>query len=342
MSKSKGPKISIHEITEIVTQRKKAGLIISNCASIPPWLPNEHLPTNIVQKIGKDSHIFDSKSQTVIPPLQSTFTDGYAMYTTYSHVANCEVDFIANVNGADLLDAVDSLFAKSKEGFNDFFIHYSGFSEYATGNWMAYDDKNEGFHVIKFDKMLKRWKQRPRMIVKKKNDKKDDKKENKKEDETKESKEKKDPEVEKHREDQHCLIVSDTNFSGVWASRAQKKNAIKSNLIVQSAVAREEEATELKIGQIVNGWITQIVCSKFTHCWIEMANNFIKSDEKFASVLEMKGSFVMLNKEIIWDNNSEYKSDVDHPMCNLEGKCMCTCFIICFVLFCVVYPCTTP
>ena len=296
----KSPKFGIHEITEIVTKRKKAGLVISNCASIPQWLPNEQLPQNIVQKIGKDNHIFDSKSQTMIPPLQSTFTDGYAMYTTYKQVENCEIDFIANVNGKDLLDAIDSLFSKSKEGFNDFFIHYSGFSEHATGNWMAYDSEKEGFHVIKFEKLLKRWNQRPKLLNKEKNN----------------------NEIELHRKDQYCLIVSDSNFSGVWASRANIKKVINSNLIVQSAVSREEEATELNIGQIVNGWITQIVCSKFTHCWIEMSNTFIKNDEKFKSVLNMKGSFVMLDKSIIWDKNNEYHSDLDHPMCNLEGRCM--------------------
>ena len=87
----------------------------------------------------------------------------------------------------------------------------------------------------------------------------------------------------------------------------------KENILIQSSVGRDEPSLEMTIGEIKPPcWVMQICCGKFTHSWLEICQSQFY-DIKDA-VIDMKGSFVVLNKKLVWDNNDDYYADTDHPM----------------------------
>ena len=271
-------KLDVNTITKIATERKKSGLIMANAADVPLWLTDDELSKNITVKRAKPA-IFDES------PLKGTFTDGFAMYSTFTDVESCDIQFAINMNGNEFINTITKMFSKTEDGVLDFFIYYSGIGKSFNGDWIGYDEDNDKLNIITINTIIKKWQCRPN---KNKN--------------------------------QYLLIISDTNYSGIWVSKAIDRNLLKKeNILVQSSVGREETSFEMTIGEIKPPcWVMQICCGKFTHNWLEICQS--KFYDKKDCVLDMKGSFVVLDKKKIWDENEEYYAETDHPMSNILGK----------------------
>eukprot|EP01084_Bolivina_argentea_P172764 299230_1 len=273
-------KLDVNTITKIAKERKKYGLIISNSADVPLWMSDDELPNinnNIIVKRPKPPVFAES-------PLKGTFTDGYAMYSTFMDVENVDIKFGINMNGSEILNFIAKMFKQTENGVLDFFIYYSGIGKSFNGDWLGYNEDEDQMNIIPLTAIVKKWKQRPN---KNKN--------------------------------QYLLIVSDTNYSGIWVSKAKDLKLLqKHNILVQSSVGRDESSLEMTIGEIKPPcWISQIICGKFTHNWIEIAQS--KFYNKKDAIINMKGSFVILDKKIIWDKNEEYFAETDNPMSNIYG-----------------------
>ena len=132
------------------------------------------------------------------------------------------------------------MFNKTKDGVQDFFIYYSGTAKSYNGDWMCYDEENDRMDIIPIDKIIKKWQNRPN---KNKN--------------------------------QYLLIITDTNYSGIWVSKTTDRKLLqKENILIQSSVHREGTSLEMTIGEIKPPcWVMQIVCGKFTHSWLEICQS---------------------------------------------------------------------
>ena len=217
-------------------------------------------------------------------PLKGTFTDAFAMYSTFSDVENCSVKMAINPNGSEILKSITEMFSETEKGVLDFFIYYSGIGKSFNGDWLSYDPNNDKLNIVPLTAIVSKWKARPNAS-----------------------------------KQQYLLIISDTNYSGIWVSKAKDyKTLQKHNIIVQSAVGREEASCEMAIGEIKPPcWVTQIVCGKFTHNWLEIASSQFYAIDN--AVVDIKGSFVVLNKQMVWDQNEEYFAMTDTPMSNVFG-----------------------
>lgn len=176
---------------------------------------------------------------------------------------------------------------KSTNGVQDFFIYYSGIGKSFNGDWIGFDIENDTIHVITLKSIIKIW--------------------NKRLNKTK---------------DQYLLIIADTNYSGIWVSKAlDRKYLSKYNVLVQSSVGREETAPEITIGEVKSPcWISQITCGKFSHSWLQICNEFVRNSIFSTSpIISMKGSFVILNKSKVWDNNEQHYSQSICPINNFQS-----------------------
>lgn len=264
-------------ITKIATARSKCGLIISNSADVPMWLSDDDLSKNITRR--PKPGLFEES------PLKGTFTDGFAMYSTFSDVENCSVRLTINGTGAQVLKSITNMFNQTTNGVKDFFIYYSGTGKSFNGDWMFHtEESDDSVSIIPLDRIVSKWKSRPNS-----------------------------------NKNQYLLILSDTNYSGIWVSKARDRKLLRrENILVQSAVGRQEPSLEMTIGEIKPPcWITQIVCGKFTHNWLEIcASPFYQTQN---AVIDMKGSFVILDRTKVWDEKEAYFAETDHPMSNVIG-----------------------
>eukprot|EP01084_Bolivina_argentea_P027162 50516_1 len=269
--------IDVETLTKIAKERQKCGLIVSNAAELPLWMSDDELSKNILIKRERPPIFSES-------PLKGTFTDGFAMYSTFLDVENTEVRFAVNMNGREFMNSLTSLFKETENGVNDFFIYYSGIGKSFNGDWLCYDEEDDKLNIIPLNLIVKKWKARPAA-----------------------------------NKNQYLLLVADTNYSGIWVSKAKDMKVLqRHNILVQSAVGRDEPSLEMTIGEIKPPcWVSQIICGKFTHNWLEIACSPFYNIED--AVIAMKGSFVVLNKQIVWDSNEEYYAESDHPMSNLNG-----------------------
>eukprot|EP00485_Elphidium_margaritaceum_P002856 CAMPEP_0202698608 /NCGR_PEP_ID=MMETSP1385-20130828/11874_1 /ASSEMBLY_ACC=CAM_ASM_000861 /TAXON_ID=933848 /ORGANISM="Elphidium margaritaceum" /LENGTH=458 /DNA_ID=CAMNT_0049355361 /DNA_START=33 /DNA_END=1409 /DNA_ORIENTATION=+ len=264
-------------ITKIANERKKRGLIVANCAEVPLWIHNHEIASNFLVQREKPA-IFDDS------PLGGTFSDGFAMYSTFVDVENTEVEFGVNMSGTEMLTAISSMFEHTANGVKDFFLYYSGVGKSFNGDWMAHDADHEQLNIVPFKQIVKRWLNRPHAD-----------------------------------KSQYLLIIADTNYAGIWVSNAKDLRLLqRHNILVQSSVDRMQVSLEMTIGEIKPPcWITQIVCGKFTHHWLQIcASKFYAVPD---CVVDMKGSFVVLNKQRIWDSNDEYYDESACPMSNCLG-----------------------
>jgi len=263
-------------ITKIATGRSKCGLVIANSADVPLWLSDDELSKNISKCPKPD--LFDES------PLKGTFTDGFAMYSTFVDVENCSVKLAINATGSQVLKSITNMFRETINGVKDFFIYYSGTGKSFNGDWMCHNEESDSVSIIPLDRIVSKWKSRPNP-----------------------------------NKTQYLLIISDTNYSGIWVSKAKDRKLLqRENILVQSAVGRQEPSLEMTIGEIKPPcWITQIVCGKFTHNWLEICSSPFYDTED--AVIDMKGSFVVLNRTKVWDENEVYFAETDHPMSNAVG-----------------------
>ena len=264
-------------ITKIATARSKCGLVIANSADPPLWLLSDDELSQNISKRPKPALFEES-------PLKGTFTDGFAMYSTFPDVENCSVKLAVNATGSEVLKSVTNMFKETANGVKDFFIYYSGTGKSFNGDWMCHNEESDRVNIIPLDRLVSKWKSRPNP-----------------------------------NKNQYLLILSDTNYSGIWVSKAKDRKLLqRENILVQSAVGRQEPSLEMTIGEIKPPcWITQIVCGKFTHNWLEICASPFYDREK--AVIDMKGSFVVLDRRAVWDENDEYFAETDHPMSNVSG-----------------------
>ncbi|ETO23614.1 hypothetical protein RFI_13567 [Reticulomyxa filosa] len=205
---------------------------------IPQWLSDEHLPKEVLAKRDEDwSEVWTKnveKGEIRANNLQGTFTDGYALYRTLSQVENVNwIRFACNINKNELQSYLNEMFTINTEAktngnpltiADDFIIYYSGLAKEFNGDWVGYDIATQELQYISLRMLSQKWvdfKQRLKAY---------DASVNTNADNVSST-------VTSNVHDKWFLIVSDTNYSGIWATKAVDQKLFQQHqLLIQSSV----------------------------------------------------------------------------------------------------------